>query len=114
MADEPRPDQLARTDVVTCSLTDRIGGVAQQMAESPYGFALVSVQLLPSEKLELESRGLAESGAHSGALRTPPPPTATSLTSQARAAWDASRQRSSRRMTTGYDLAAGNRLAACA
>lgn len=34
--------QLARTDVITCSLTDRVDELAQRIADSPYGFALVT------------------------------------------------------------------------
>jgi CBS domain-containing protein len=34
--------QLARTDVVTCRPTDTIGDVAERIADSAYGFALVS------------------------------------------------------------------------
>jgi len=37
--------QLARSDIVTCELADSIGDVAKQIADSPYGFALV---LIPS------------------------------------------------------------------
>jgi len=33
--------QLARNDAVTCELADPIGDVAQRIADSPYGFALV-------------------------------------------------------------------------
>jgi Mg/Co/Ni transporter MgtE len=33
--------QLARHDVVTCGPADRVGEVARQIADSPYGFALV-------------------------------------------------------------------------
>jgi hypothetical protein len=34
--------QLARTDAVTCRLTDSIGEIAQRIGDSPYGFALVT------------------------------------------------------------------------
>jgi CBS domain-containing protein len=34
--------QLARTDVVTCRPTDTIGDVAERIADSAYGFALVT------------------------------------------------------------------------
>src|SRR5436309_12471652 len=40
-ADAPRVAPLARDDVVTCALDHRIGEVAERVAESPYGFALV-------------------------------------------------------------------------
>jgi CBS-domain-containing membrane protein len=33
--------KLARTDVVTCALDSRAGDVREQVARSPYGFALV-------------------------------------------------------------------------
>jgi CBS domain-containing protein len=33
--------QLARTDVVTCNLTDHVGDIPQRIADSEYGFALV-------------------------------------------------------------------------
>jgi CBS-domain-containing membrane protein len=34
--------QVARTDVITCSLTDRVGEIAGPVADSPHGFALVT------------------------------------------------------------------------
>jgi Mg/Co/Ni transporter MgtE len=34
--------QLVSADVVTCSLTEPVGEVARSIADSPYGFALVS------------------------------------------------------------------------
>ena len=34
--------QLARTDAVTCRLNDPAGEIAQRIADSPYGFALVT------------------------------------------------------------------------
>jgi CBS domain-containing protein len=34
--------QLARTDIVTCHLADLAGEVAEKIADSPYGFALVT------------------------------------------------------------------------
>jgi hypothetical protein len=40
-ADKPRIWQLARDDVVTCSLTDRVGEVRQRILASPYGFGFV-------------------------------------------------------------------------
>jgi CBS domain-containing protein len=40
-ADRPRVCQLARDDVVTCSLDTPIEGMAETIAASPYGFALV-------------------------------------------------------------------------
>jgi CBS domain-containing protein len=36
--------QLARTDVVTCRLTDSIAGVVRRIGDSPYGFALVTAK----------------------------------------------------------------------
>jgi hypothetical protein len=36
--------QLARTDIVTCRLTDTIGDVAARIADSAYGFALVTTK----------------------------------------------------------------------
>jgi Mg/Co/Ni transporter MgtE len=33
---------LARTDVVTCRLSDPVGDTARRIAQSPYGFALVT------------------------------------------------------------------------
>jgi len=33
---------VARQDVVTCGLDDRVGGVRERIAASPYGFALVT------------------------------------------------------------------------
>jgi CBS domain containing-hemolysin-like protein len=36
--------QLVRTDVVTCSLTDTIADVAERIADSAYGFALVTTK----------------------------------------------------------------------
>jgi hypothetical protein len=32
---------IARSDVVTCGLADRVGDIASRIADSPYGFALV-------------------------------------------------------------------------
>lgn len=40
-ASELRAIDLARTDVVTCALTDRAGDVRIRVAASPYGFAFV-------------------------------------------------------------------------
>jgi CBS domain-containing protein len=40
-AGTPRAGQLARDDVVTCRLTDRIGAVHDRVEASPYGFGLV-------------------------------------------------------------------------
>ncbi|MDP8942792.1 MAG: CBS domain-containing protein [Actinomycetota bacterium] len=40
-AGEPRVGALARDDVVTCALLDRVGQVRERVAASPYGFALV-------------------------------------------------------------------------
>ena len=40
-ADRPRVGALARDDAVTCSLETGVGGVAEQIDASPYGFALV-------------------------------------------------------------------------
>ena len=40
-ADQPRVCALARDDVVTCSLDTPIDGMADKIAASPYGFALV-------------------------------------------------------------------------
>jgi Mg/Co/Ni transporter MgtE len=34
--------QLARYDVVTCGLAEQVGDVARRIADSPYGFALVT------------------------------------------------------------------------
>jgi hypothetical protein len=34
--------RIARTDVVTCGLADRVGDIAPRIADSPYGFALVT------------------------------------------------------------------------
>jgi Mg/Co/Ni transporter MgtE len=43
-AREPRAGALARDDVVTCRLDDRIGEVRSRVKESPYGFALVTTE----------------------------------------------------------------------
>src|SRR3954447_6047331 len=40
-AAEPRAVGLARRDVVTCHLQDRVGEVRERLQASPYGFALV-------------------------------------------------------------------------
>jgi CBS-domain-containing membrane protein len=40
-AQEPRAIDVARHDVVTCSLRDAVGPVRDRIARSPYGFALV-------------------------------------------------------------------------
>jgi Mg/Co/Ni transporter MgtE len=40
-ADTPTAGRVARDDVVTCSLTDRVGELRQRIDRSPYGFALV-------------------------------------------------------------------------
>ena len=40
-ADQPRVGALARDDVVTCALDERMGDVAKRVEASPYGFALV-------------------------------------------------------------------------
>ena len=40
-ADRPRVGALARDDVVTCALDERMGDVAKRVEASPYGFALV-------------------------------------------------------------------------
>ena len=37
-----RAGQLIRHDVVVCGLTDTVAGVSRRIAESPYGFALVT------------------------------------------------------------------------
>lgn len=39
--DERRIGQLARRDVVTCALDERVGDVRSRVEASPYGFALV-------------------------------------------------------------------------
>jgi hypothetical protein len=36
--------QLARTDVVTCRLTDSVAGVARRIGDSPHGFALATAK----------------------------------------------------------------------
>ena len=41
-AASPRVGALARDDVVTCALHDRVGEVRERVADSPYGFALVA------------------------------------------------------------------------
>jgi CBS-domain-containing membrane protein len=41
-ADIPTAGRLARSDVVTCRLTDRVGDVRERIAGSPYGFALLT------------------------------------------------------------------------
>jgi CBS domain-containing protein len=41
-ADAPTPGRLARDDVVTCRLDDRVGEVRKRIADSEYGFALVT------------------------------------------------------------------------
>jgi CBS domain-containing protein len=38
----PTAGRLARGDVVTCRLTDRVGDVRERIAGSPYGFALLT------------------------------------------------------------------------
>ncbi len=40
-ADEHRAGHLARSDVVTCPLAERVGDVRPRVEASPYGFALV-------------------------------------------------------------------------
>jgi rhodanese-related sulfurtransferase/CBS domain-containing protein len=40
-ATEPRAIDFAHHDVVTCGLNERVGDVARQVADSPYGFAVV-------------------------------------------------------------------------
>lgn len=40
-AAEPTVGELARDDVVTCGLEDRVGPVRKRVADSPYPFALV-------------------------------------------------------------------------
>jgi hypothetical protein len=40
-AGEPTVGDLAREDVITCALGDRVGPVREQVAGSPYPFALV-------------------------------------------------------------------------
>jgi len=41
-ADLPTAGSLARDDVVTCGLNDRVGGVREHVERSPHGFALVT------------------------------------------------------------------------
>ena len=53
--------QLARNDVVTCGLADRVGDVARGIAQSPYGFALVT-----------SSTGVLLGRLRSSALDVPP------------------------------------------
>ena len=52
-AAEPRAIDLARDDVTTCGLDERIADVATRVAASPYGFAFV-----------LSDTGVRRSGAH--------------------------------------------------
>ena len=42
LADQPRAIDVARHDVVTCRPDDTMGAVAEWVAASPYGFALVT------------------------------------------------------------------------
>jgi CBS domain-containing protein len=41
-ADAPTAGRLARDDVITCRLDDRVGKVRKRIADSEYGFALVT------------------------------------------------------------------------
>jgi CBS domain-containing protein len=41
-ADVPTAGRVARDDVVTCALEDRVGEVRERIGRSPYGFALVT------------------------------------------------------------------------
>ena len=41
-ADAPTAGRLARDDVVTCRLDERVGEVRERIAGSPYGFGLVT------------------------------------------------------------------------
>ncbi len=41
LADAPRAWRLARDDVVTCSLGERVGEVRERILASPYGFGFV-------------------------------------------------------------------------
>jgi Mg/Co/Ni transporter MgtE len=41
LADQPTAGRLARTDVVTCRLHERVGDVRPRVESSPYRFALV-------------------------------------------------------------------------
>jgi CBS domain-containing protein len=41
-ADVPTAGRVARDDVVTCALEDRVGEVRERIERSPYGFALVT------------------------------------------------------------------------
>src|SRR5919201_2488563 len=43
-AGRPRAGTLARDDVVTCRLTDRVGDIRPLVEASPYGFALVKTE----------------------------------------------------------------------
>ncbi len=40
-AGAPRAIDLARRDVVTCALADRVGALRERVAQSPFGFAFV-------------------------------------------------------------------------
>lgn len=41
LAQQPTAGKLARDDVVTCALSDQVGGVRERVEASPYPFALV-------------------------------------------------------------------------
>jgi CBS domain-containing protein len=41
-ADAPTAGRVARDDVVTCRLEDRVGAVRKQIEASPHGFAIVT------------------------------------------------------------------------
>ena len=43
-ADLPTAGGVARDDVVTCRLDDPVGPIAERVAPSPYGFALVTTE----------------------------------------------------------------------
>src|SRR5207302_347566 len=75
-ARQPRAGALARDDVVTCGLDDRIGEVRSRVDESPYGFALVTTgrgTLLG--RLRMSAMADADAGALAESLMEPGPST---------------------------------------
>jgi hypothetical protein len=84
-ADEPTVGALAREDLVTCGLSDKVGEVRERVADSPYPFALVTsgggvlLGRLRASALDCDPRMRAEQIMEPGPSTVRPHKTAASI-----------------------------------
>ena len=84
-ADEPTAGSLARDDVVTCGLSDKVGPVQELIEASPYPFAVVTSEggvvlgRLPLSKCDPDPETVAEDAMEPGPSTVRPHKTAATI-----------------------------------